>query len=290
MKTELFPQKQQSNTPIISAEFFPPKTEEGARQFLKTAHELKAFNPDYVSITYGAGGSTQARTQDYAEILQQIFGYAVMPHLTCVGHSQDEILEIVRGYHEQGHRQIMALRGDKPQDAENFEAHENGFRYASDLVDLIHKNFPDICIGVGGYPEKHPEAQHLEQDIQFLKQKLDQGGSFVTTQLFFDNDIFFNWVEQCRQAGITEPIFPGILPVISLKQVKRFCSFCDASIPDALLEKLEACQDDDQAMQAIGIEWASEQIKDLIARGAPGIHLYCLNRPETMREILARVV
>lgn len=290
MKKEAFPEKRSTHTPVISAEFFPPKTEDGARQFLETAKELQVFQPDYVSITYGAGGSTQSRTQEYAQILQRDFGFSVMPHLTCVGHSKEEILQIVQGYYDKGHRQIMALRGDKPKDAESFEAHAEGFRYASDLVKLINQHFPEICIGVGGYPEKHPESADLASDIHFLKHKLAQGGSFVTTQLFFDNDIFFDWVEKCRAADIREPIFPGILPVLSLTQVKRFCSFCDASIPEELLAKLEAVQDDESAMQQIGIDWASEQIKDLLSRGAPGVHLYCLNRPDTMRAILERVV
>lgn len=263
--------------PTRSVEFFPPKDEPGWEQFRATAEKLLAIQPDFVSITYGAGGSTRERTNRAARILKDDLGLLVMPHLTCVGADRQEIREVAARFYEDGFRNIMALRGDPPKGEASFSPRD-GLRYGSDLVELLKESFPDLCIGVGGYPEKHPEAENMPSDIRNLKAKVDRGASFVTTQLFFDNEVYFRFVEDCREAGIEVPILPGIMPVLSCKQIRRFTEMCGATLPPKLLAKLEAVEDQPGNVEAIGVEWAAQQIDDLLARGAPGYHLYILNR------------
>ncbi len=263
--------------PTRSIEFFPPKDEPGWEQFEATARELLALKPDFVSITYGAGGSTRERTDRAARILKDDLGLLVMPHLTCVGASRDEIAEVAGRFYDDGFRNIMALRGDPPKGETNFTARD-GLRYGADLVELLREQFSDICIGVGGYPEKHPEAADLPTDIEHLGQKVSRGADFVTTQLFFDNEVYFQFVADCRAAGISAPIVPGIMPVLSYKQIRRFTEMCGATLPPALLAQLESVQDDPEAVERVGIEWAGRQINDLLRRGAPGYHLYILNK------------
>jgi len=263
---------------IRSIEFFPPKDEPGWEQFCLTAQELAALEPDFVSITYGAGGTTRERTAQAAGFLKDKLELMVMPHLTCVGASREEIKDVVQQFYREGFRNVMALRGDPPQGESSFVPVKDGLRYGSDLVALLQETHPDICIGVGGYPEKHPEAVELATDIRNLKIKVDNGAQFVTTQLFFDNAHYFNFVDRCRQVGITVPIVPGIMPVLSYKQIQRFTKMCGATLPAALVKRLEKAQDCPEEVQAIGVEWAASQIDDLLNRGAPGYHLYILNR------------
>jgi methylenetetrahydrofolate reductase (NADPH) len=264
--------------PILSVEFYPPKTEEGARQMLRTAKALSAFGPDFVSITYGAGGSTRERTLEYGELMRDLFHFEVMPHLTCVGHSRDELAAILERFQQAGFRNIMTLRGDPPKGQSDFQVHPDGLAHASELVAFIRERFPHFCLGVAGYPEKHPESPSLEDDLDHLRHKVAQGADFVTTQLFFDNADYFAFVEKCRARGIDKPIIPGILPALSLDQVTKFCGFCQAKLPGALLRKLEAVQGDEDAERQAGVEWAHTQIKQLLEAGAPGVHLYILNR------------
>lgn len=266
--------------PLVSIEFFPPKTEEGARQILRTAHALRPFSPDFVSITYGAGGSTRERTLAYAELIQDIFGYDVMPHLTCVGHSRQELRDILVRFRQAGFRNIMALRGDPPKGETAFRPHPDGLAHAADLVAFIREHQPDCCLGVAGYPEKHPEAPSLEADIQHLAHKVAQGAAFVTTQLFFDNADYFAFVRRCREAGIGVPILPGILPVTSVQQLERLSALCGAKVPPALAQSLREASGDEQAIGEAGLSWALQQIRELVAQGAPGCHLYILNRAE----------
>ena len=209
---------QLSQKPIFSIEFFPPKSESAAEQLLTTAQELQPYQPDFASITYGAGGSTRSRTLKYAKCLHEDYGYEVMPHLTCVGHSKDELREIIGQFKDSGLNQIMALRGDPPQGEDNFQPHPDGLRYANELVHLIREVNPECTIGVAGYPEKHPEAESAEIDLLNLKRKVDAGGDFVTTQLFFDNQSYFDFVARCRQAGISAPILPGLLCITSAER------------------------------------------------------------------------
>ena len=278
MKTLSIKQRLATNDPLFSVEFFPPKSDATAQQLLHTAERIQAYCPDFVSITYGAGGSTRSRTLNYARKLHEDYGYAVMPHLTCVGHSREELKQTIAEFKTAGLKQIMALRGDPPKGETNFTPHPDGLRYANELVQLIREVYPECDLGVAGYPEKHPEAPSLEIDLLNLKRKVDAGATFVTTQLFFDNNAYFEFVDNCRGAGITVPILPGLMSVTSYKQALRFCEMCGTSIPTALNEQLIAAGDDKAAVEAIGIEWSYQQAHELLKRGAPGIHLYILNR------------
>lgn len=278
--------------PVISVEFFPPKDEVTGETLLQTARDLKeAINPDFASITYGAGGTTRERTYRYACKLKDDLGYQVMPHLTCVGSSKEELKGIIQEFHQAGFCNVMALRGDPPQGQTAFVPHANGLRYASDLISLIRETASGFCIGCAGYPEKHPEAPSLDADLEALKIKVNNGASFVTTQLFFDNTDYFHFVDKCRSRDIHAPIVPGLLPVLSLKQIRRFTQLCGANLP-ANLEKQLIDADEkggDEAVKHIGIEWAYQQALDLINQGAPGIHLYILNQPEAALELSRRL-
>ena len=267
-----------ADKPLLSVEFFPPRNDEGGSQLLRTAEALRPYHPDFVSITYGAGGTTRERTFKYAKILREEFGWRVMPHLTCVGSTKSELLDIVSGYHADGIRNIMALRGDPPKGQTEFVPCPDGLRYASDLIALIRENFPDICLGAGAYPEKHPEAATMEEDLAHLKIKADAGASFLTTQLFFDNEHYYKFLDACRALAINLPVLPGVLPAMSLAQVQRFAPMCGASLPRALVEQLQVVDDDARASEAVGVTWAYHQIRELLRHGAPGIHLYILNR------------
>ncbi|MGE9297043.1 MAG: methylenetetrahydrofolate reductase [NAD(P)H] [Puniceicoccales bacterium] len=275
--------------PVFSVEFFPPKTEEGARQILRTANAIRRYQPDFVSITYGAGGSSRERTIDYGELLRDLFEFEVMPHLTCVGHSRDELAKILERFQQSDFHNIMTLRGDPPKGQDNFEPHPDGLRYASDLVSFIRERFPEFCLGVGGYPEMHPEAPSLETDLANLKTKVDAGADFITTQLFFENKDFFTWVAKCRELGIDIPIVPGIMAALNYDQVHKFCGFCGASVPEGLAKQLEAVKDDESASAAVGVEWAFQQIRQLLDNGAPGVHLYILNRSGPAVELLDKL-
>jgi methylenetetrahydrofolate reductase (NADPH) len=210
-----------------------------------------------------------------------------MPHLTCVGHSRSELDEIADRIHADGFRNIMALRGDTPKGSSEFTASADGLRNADVLVALLKARHPDFCLGVGGYPEKHPEAATAEVDLANLRRKVDAGASFVTTQLFFDNECYYRFVERCRASGIAVPIVPGLMPVLSLKQIQRFTQMCGTSIPPTLLRRLEAAGDAPEIVEAVGIDWALGQIRDLLARGAPGYHLYILNRAKSALALAA---
>ncbi len=274
---------------VLSIEFFPPKTEKSGIRFLKNARELHSiYRPDFVTITYGAGGSTRERTIKYAYLLKDAIGFEVMPHLTCVGQSRKEIHEILSNFTQARINNIMTLRGDPPRGEVNFKPHPDGLRYASDLVAYIHEHFPHFCLGVAGYPETHSGAQSLDADINNLKHKVEQGASFITTQLFFNNADYFLFVERCRAAGITVPIMPGILPVHSLSKILFFCKMCGTSLDPQLEKKLIAAGGEGEAAESTGIEWAYQQIRELLERGAPGFHLYCLNRPRGALEIIQR--
>ena len=260
--------------PLRSIEFFPPKDDAGVEALRQTAARLNAIAPDFVSVTYGAGGSTRERTAQVSRMLREEFGFTVMPHLTCVGHSRAELAGIADRIHGAGFRNIMALRGDPPKGDTEFRPAPDGLRHANELVALLKARHPDFCLGVAGYPEKHPEAASPEADLANLRRKVDAGASFVTTQLFFDNEAFFRFVDRCAAAGIAAPVIPGIMPVLSLRQVKRF----GASLPGELARRLEAAGENAPLVESIGIEWALAQILSLLKRGAPGYHLYIMNR------------
>jgi methylenetetrahydrofolate reductase (NADPH) len=223
-------------------------------------------------------------------ILRSEFGFTVMPHLTCVGHSRAELAEIADRIHGDGFRNVMALRGDPPKGSAQFSVAADGLRYANELVSLLKERHPDLCLGVGGYPEKHPEAPSPQTDLENLRRKVDAGAGFVTTQLFFDNEVYYRFVERCRAASIAVPIVPGLMPVLSLKQVQRFTSMCGATIPPTLVRRLEAAGEAAEIVEAVGIDWALAQIRDLLAHGAPGYHLYILNRAKSALALAAGLV
>ncbi|MFA6289361.1 MAG: methylenetetrahydrofolate reductase [NAD(P)H] [Opitutaceae bacterium] len=275
------------NRPLRSLEFFPPKDDAGVEALRQTATALKSIPWDFVSVTYGAGGSTRERTAQVSDFLRRDFGLTVMPHLTCVGHSRAELAAIADKIYEGGFRNIMTLRGDPPKGATEFTVAADGLRYANELVSLLKSRHPEFCLGVGGYPEKHPEAPSLDIDLDNLKRKVDAGAAFITTQLFFDNAIYHRFVEKCRKAGITVPIVPGIMPVLSTKQIQRIAALSGASMPAALLRRLEVASENTDVVEIIGIDWALTQIRDLLAHGAPGYHLYILNRAKSALALAA---
>jgi methylenetetrahydrofolate reductase (NADPH) len=248
---------------------------------------LKRIAPDFVSVTYGAGGSTRERTAQVSRLLRAEIGFTVMPHLTCVGHSRTELEGVADELHAGGYRNIMTLRGDPPKGETEFTVTADGLRYASELVQLLKARHSDFCLGVAGYPEKHPEAASPDSDLENVKRKVDAGGAFITTQLFFDNAVYYRYVEKCRARGITVPIIPGIMPVLSLKQIKRFTEMCGASLPEKLIKRLEAAGDAPEIVETVGNEWAITQIRELLAQGAPGYHLYIMNRAKSALALAA---
>ncbi|ATC63194.1 methylenetetrahydrofolate reductase [NAD(P)H] [Nibricoccus aquaticus] len=275
------------NRPLRSIEFFPPKDDAGVAALRATAAALQRISPDFVSVTYGAGGSTRERTAQVCAFLKSDFGFTVMPHLTCVGHTRDELHTLADQIHDNGFRNIMTLRGDPPKGADTFIPTTDGLRYASELAALLKTRHPDFCLGVAGYPEKHPEAASLEADIDNVKRKIDAGGDFVTTQLFFDNAVYLRFVEKCHARGITVPIVPGIMPVLSLKQIQRFTQMCGATLPAKLITRLEAAGENTDAVESVGLDWALTQIRELLVQGAPGYHLYILNRAKSALALAA---
>lgn len=285
-------EKWATGVPTFSVEFFPAKEEKDARRLLRSANAIKNLPIDFASITYGAGGSSRERTLDYGELIADIFDFRIMPHLTVVGHTQEELLAILARYKKAGFFSIMALRGDPPKGESCYIPVEGGFSHASELVSLIRENYKEnFLIGVAGYPEKHPESPDAESDLRFLKHKVDCGANFVTTQMFFDNEKYFSFVKRAQTTGIRVPIIPGIMPVLSLKQLNRVNALCQASVPEALQNALEkaARENDQDAGIEIGLSWAEQQIRDLIARGAPGIHLYIMNRGCFAQNLCARL-
>jgi len=289
MKTLSIADRFQSATPVLSAEFYPPKSEQAAASLLQAAADLRCLNLDFVSITYGAGGSTRSRTLKYARQLSEEYDYAVMPHLTCVGHSRDELRETIAEFKAAGLSKIMALRGDPPKGQSDFTPHPDGLSYANELVHLIKEEYPQCDIGVAGYPEKHPEAPSPDIDLLNLKRKVDAGATFITTQLFFDNAHYFNFVERCRHAEITVPVLPGLMSISSRDQAIRFCEMCGTSIPKALDDALLAAGDSPEAVEAIGLDWTYQQAKELLEKHAPGLHLYILNRSAPALELVQRL-
>jgi len=275
-------QLQTAGRPLISVEFFPPKTEKGQAGFDRAAQDLIGLHPDFVSVTCGAGGTAAGPTLEISTKLNALRYGNVMPHCTCVGASRDDLAHTTDAIVEAGFQNIMALRGDPPKGERYFKPAQDGFRYAAELVAFLRERHPALCIGVAGYPGKHPEAYNRDEDIRHLKEKVDAGADFITTQLFLHNHVYFDFVDRCRSAGITVPILPGLLPVTSLKQIKRMRTFCDFHVPSRLLHDLKAAEDNPEKAERIGLYWTIEQIAELVESDAPGIHLYLLNHAETV--------
>ncbi|OQA28104.1 MAG: 5,10-methylenetetrahydrofolate reductase [Verrucomicrobia bacterium ADurb.Bin345] len=267
--------------PLLSIEFFPPKDHKGFAILGSSIERMRVIRPDFVTVTYGAGGSTRDLSPVVSEVLGKMGFSPIMPHLTCLGSTRQDLEPVADRMYEAGYRNIMAIRGDPPQDQPGFKPPKDGLLYASELVAFLKNRYPDLCCGVAGYPETHPEAESPEADIRHLKEKLDAGGSFVVTQLFYDNAVYFDFVTRCRRAGIEAPIIPGLLPAVSLSQAQRMSSRCKASFPAELAEQLEKAGGSGPVAEAIGIQWTVKQIDGLLAQGVPGVHLYILNRAKT---------
>jgi methylenetetrahydrofolate reductase (NADPH) len=275
-----------SDAPVFSFEFFPPKSDEGWHNLRGALQSLAALEPDFASVTYGAGGSTRDRTLDVTKWLKQELGIEAMAHLSCVGTTREELCEILDGIHEAGIENVLALRGDPPRGETEWRPHPGGLKYSTELAGLISERYA-FGIGAACFPEIHPEAPDLAHDLHFLRQKIDAGVTFLITQLFFDNELYFRFVEEARAVGIEVPILPGIMPITDLKQIKTITGMCGATIPVALLEQLESRAGDPDAVQELGVSYATLQCAELLARGAPGIHFYTLNRSPATRAILS---
>jgi methylenetetrahydrofolate reductase (NADPH) len=270
--------------PTLSFEFFPPKSEAGFSQLYQAIDELHPLKPSYVSVTYGAGGSTRQKTVDLVERIQNELSIRSMAHLTCVGHTADEIGAILDTLWNAGIRNVLALRGDPPAGQSQFTATEGGFANSSQLVKFVRGRH-DFCIGVAGYPEGHPQCLNRTRDLEHLKQKVDNGANFIITQLFFDNSDFYRFRDAARKIGIGVPIVAGLMPILNVSQTKRFVSMCGAKIPQALLVKLENLETDPDAVYRAGIDYAITQCEDLLANGVEGLHFYTLNKSKATVEI-----
>lgn len=270
--------------PAVSFEFFPPKTDAGFNSLFDTVKELKPLKPSYVSVTYGAGGSTRAKTVELVEKIQRDSGIRSMAHLTCVGHTKDEIGGVLDDLYKSGVRNVLALRGDPPAGQGSFVPTVGGFGYADELVRYVAER-NQFAIGVAGYPEGHPACLNRTRDMENLKRKADAGAHFVITQLFFDNTDFYRFRDQARLMGINQPIIAGIMPILNVGQIKRFVSMCGAKIPNPLLLKLESLENDPDAVAAAGVDYAIRQCQDLLFHGVDGVHFYTLNKSKATVEI-----
>ena len=275
--------------PVFSFEFFPPKDEAGVASLMATVKNLQELHPSFVSVTYGAGGSTRRKTIEITKRIKQELGIEAMSHLTCVGHSRDEISAILDEIESAAIENIMTLRGDPPRGESHFVPHPDGFRHANELVTFIRSRKPSFCLGVAAYPEGHPEAPSKEADLINLKRKVDAGANFIVTQLFFDTRDYLDLVEPARAAGIRLPVIPGIMPVTDVAQIKRFTQMCGAKIPSALLAELDNADGDKEAVVEVGIRYSTAQCESLLKNGAPGIHFYTLNKSTSTRTILSNL-
>ena len=271
--------------PVFSAEFFPPKSPEGFDQLIETARELAALDLDFVSVTYGAGGSTREGTVDISRTLKEQVGLEVMAHLSCVGETAEGLAETLDRLEEIGIENIFALRGDPPRGETDFVQPEGGFGSAAELTSFITSRY-DFAVGGACFPEVHPEAPDLETDLAYLKTKVEAGAEFLVTQLFFDNRVYFDFVDAAREAGIEVPILAGIIPVTGFAHTKRICELCDSSIPAPFEAAMLAAEGDPGAEFDLGVAYAAQQSAELLAGGAPGIHFYALNKAPATRAVL----
>jgi methylenetetrahydrofolate reductase (NADPH) len=272
--------------PVFSFEFFPPKTDDGQSNLEATLSVLKDDEPDFVSMTYGAGGTTRNSTVELTRWIKQDLGIEAMAHLSCVGEPRERILEILGQIDAGGIENVLALRGDPPRGETKWTPHPGGLHYSIELIRLIREHF-DFCVGAACFPEIHPDAPDRRSDLGYAREKEEAGAAFLITQLFFDNELYFDFVDEARAAGITVPIVPGIMPITNFSQIKRFTEMCGASIPEHLEEQLNGRADDPEAVAELGVAYATLQCSDLLARGAPGVHFYTLNRSPATRAILA---
>ncbi len=278
----------ESNSLVISFELFPPKTQSGQRNLMQNVQQLMEYSPDFITCTYGAGGSTRDKTLDIVHRVKRTFHVPVATHLTVVESSIDDLRGYLQRASDMGVDHVVALRGDPPQGSDRFVQTDGGLRYANELVELIRREFHGFGIAVAGYPEKHREASNMEIDLENLKRKVDAGADVVLTQLFYDNDDFFRFRDRCDQVGIKVPIVPGLLPVTNLHQIQRITSLCGAKLPQTFVEELAKSDDENWQFQ-VGVAQAVEQTRSLLERGVDGLHFYVLNRSNATRAILKAV-
>jgi methylenetetrahydrofolate reductase (NADPH) len=273
--------------PVFSFEFFPPKDDDGVAGLFTTIGELRELEPAFVSVTYGAGGSTRDRTVDLVGRIRRVVGIEAMAHLTCVGHTRDELATVLDRLQKDGVENVLALRGDPPKGQKEFAAVAGGFQFASELVEFIKSRNYTFCLGGACYPEGHLESSDRADDLKNLQKKIGNGLDFVISQLFYDNAFYFHFVERARTAGIKVPIIPGIMPLTTYGQIDRITRMCGATVPMRLALEMEKRKDDPEAIMQLGVAHATMQCVELLDRGAPGIHFYTLNRSKATRMILS---
>jgi methylenetetrahydrofolate reductase (NADPH) len=283
---ELLAERRPERRPVFSFEFFPPKTPEGVEALFETVEALRPLEPDYVSVTYGAGGATREGTVEIATRIRAEHGIETMAHLSCVGETREGLAELLQRFADAGVSNVLALRGDPPRGQSHFEQPEGGLSSAAELTGFIRERH-DFVIGGACFPEVHPEAADLDSDLAYLKTKVEAGASFLITQLFFDNRVYWDFVAAARERGIDVPIIPGVIPIASYAQVARICALCDASIPPELDSAMQALGGDPEAESLLGVAYAARQCDELLLDGAPGIHFYALNRAPGVRAVLS---
>lgn len=273
----------------LSFEFFPPKTPEQETHLFAVLEQLKTFKPDFVSVTYGALGTTCERTFQWVKAIKEKFAIPPVAHLTCIAADKKSIAAQIEAFDAIGVNNILALRGDVPEGTPDFTPPPDGFSHARELVAFIKQLKPSFCVGVAGHPEGHCEAPSLERDTLFLKEKIDAGADYVITQLFFDNRYYFDFVDRCRKAGIKVLIIPGIMPITSLHQIKKMTGICGATIPQKLLEQLEKHEADKEAIAKIGEEYAVLQCQELLEADVPGLHFFVMNQSGPISKVLGQL-
>ncbi|MDQ6780754.1 MAG: methylenetetrahydrofolate reductase [NAD(P)H] [Candidatus Eremiobacteraeota bacterium] len=275
--------------PCFSFEFFPPKSEAGVSSLMETAEQLKSLEPAFVSVTYGAGGSTRARTLEVVKSMKTSLGLEVMAHVTCVGSTVRELTSLLDELQSAGIQNVLALRGDPPKGDVSFAPSPGGFSHASQLVELASAQY-SFCVGAACYPEKHVEAVSFDSDLRYLRAKVDAGARFLITQLFFDNERFYVFVQRARQIGIDVPIIPGIMPITNADQIARFTTMCGATIPKRLLHEMNARKEQPEALLDLGVAYATLQCVDMLSAGVPAIHFYTLNRSPATRAVVSALI
>ncbi len=275
--------------PCISFEFFPPKTDDGVENLMRTVKSLRILNPGFVSVTYGAGGSSRARSLEVVKRIKEELEIEPMAHLTCVGSTRDQMRVVLRELAAAGIENIMALRGDPPQGEQRWRSVEGGFQYASELIAMLANEF-EFSVGAGGYPEKHPEADDAAADVRVARAKIEAGANFLVTQFFFENEAYFQYVGRLRAAGVGVPVLPGVMPITSYAAVARMLKMNGGSMPQRLLAELEARVDEPEAVAELGVAFTALQCRELLAGGAPGLHFYTLNRSTATRAVVSALI
>jgi len=275
-----------ARTPVFSFEFFPPKTDAGEQNLYAALRDLETLEPSFVSVTYGAGGTSRAKTIEIVKRIKDDFGLEAMAHFTCVGATVKQLRETLDEMRAAGIDNVLALRGDPPKGQQDWVKTEGGLEYSSELVQLIDADYP-FAIGAACFPETHVHADSAESDLRYLAEKVQAGVDFLITQMFFDNDYYFDFVARVRETGVEVPIIPGVMPITRVGQVERMAQMCGSAIPDGLREELHARADDAEAVLDFGVAYATLQCSELLAAGAPGIHFYTLNRSPATRAILS---